>query len=104
MRRSSATGLIPLQFSRAALNIVSGSPTDPCGLVPCGLPSETDEWQQVAKVDYTMGEKHSLFGRYIATSQFTPPFSLEAAEQSLLVTRIGGRDNLAHRSRSARTT
>ena len=61
-----------------------------------GLPSETDEWQNVAKVDFTMSEKHSLFGRYIATSQFTPPpFSLEAAEQNLLVTRIGGRDNLA---------
>ena len=43
-----------------------------------------------------MSEKHSLFGRYIATSQFTPPpFSLEAAEQNLLVTRMGGRDNLA---------
>ena len=88
----------PAQFSRAALNIVSRLPTttDPCGLVQYGLPSATDEWQNVAKVDFTMSEAHSLFGRYIATSQFTPPpFSLEAAEQNLLVTRIGGRDNLA---------
>jgi hypothetical protein len=88
----------PALFSRAALNIVSRLPTttDPCGLVQYGLPSETDEWQQVAKVDYTMTDKHSVFGRYIATSQFTPPpFSLEAAQQNLLVTRIGGRDNLA---------
>jgi hypothetical protein len=88
----------PSQFSRAALNIVSRlpTPTDPCGLVQYGLPSETNEWQNVAKVDFTISDKHSLFGRYIATSQFTPPpFSLEAAQQSLLVTRIGGRDNLA---------
>jgi hypothetical protein len=88
----------PAQFSRAALNIVSRLPTtnDPCGLVQYGLPSETNEWQNVAKVDFTMSDKHSLFGRYIATSQFTPPpFSLEAAQQNLLVTRIGGRDNLA---------
>ncbi|HEY9465943.1 MAG TPA: TonB-dependent receptor [Vicinamibacterales bacterium] len=88
----------PALFSPAALRITSRLPTtnDPCGLVQYGLPSETDEWQQVAKVDFTMNEKHSLFGRYIATSQFTPPpFSLEAAEQNLLVTRIGGRDNLA---------
>ncbi len=88
----------PAQFSPAALRITSRLPTttDPCGLVQYGLPSETDEWQQVAKVDFTMSEKHSLFGRYIATSQFTPPpFSLEAAEENLLVTRIGGRDNLA---------
>ena len=90
--------VIPALFSRAALNITSRLPTttDPCGLVQYGLPSETDEWQQVAKVDFTMSEKHSLFGRYIATSQFTPPpFSLEAAQENLLVTRIGGRDNLA---------
>ena len=88
----------PAHFSPAALKITSRLPTtnDPCGLVQYGLPSETDEWQQVAKVDFTMSDKHSLFGRYIATSQFTPPpFSLEAAEQNLLVTRIGGRDNLA---------
>jgi hypothetical protein len=88
----------PALFSRAALNIVSRIPTttDPCGLVQYGLPSQTDEWQQVAKVDYSMGEKHSFFARYIATSQFTPPpFSLEAAQENLLVTRIGGRDNLS---------
>ena len=88
----------PAMFSRAALNIVSKLPTttDPCGRVQYGLPSETDEWQNVAKVDFTMSDKHAVFARYIATSQFTPPpFSLEAAQQSLLVTRMGGRDNLA---------
>jgi hypothetical protein len=88
----------PALFSPAALRITSRLPTttDPCGLVQYGLPAETDEWQQVAKVDYTISQKHSLFGRFIATSQFTPPpFSLEAAEENLLVTRIGGRDNLA---------
>ena len=89
----------PALFSRAALNIVSRLPTttDPCGLVQYGLPSETDEWQFVGKGDYTINNKHSVFARYIGTSQFTPPpFSLEAAEENLLVTRIGGRDNLAH--------
>jgi hypothetical protein len=88
----------PALFSRAALNITARLPTtnDPCGLVQYGLPSETDEWQQVGKVDFTMSDKHSMFGRYIVTSQFTPPpFSLEAAQENLLVTRIGGRDNLA---------
>jgi hypothetical protein len=88
----------PAQFSKAALAITSRLPTttDPCGLVQYGVPSETDEWQYVGKVDFTINNKHSLFGRYIGTSQFTPPpFSLESAEQNLLVTRIGGRDNLA---------
>ena len=52
-----------------------------------------------------MNQKHSLFGRYIATKQFTPPpFSLEAAQENLLVTRIGGRDNLAQTPPLAGTT
>jgi hypothetical protein len=43
-----------------------------------------------------MNDKHSMFVRYIATTQFTPPpYSLPAAQQNLLVTRTGGRDNLA---------
>src|SRR6185503_18775540 len=88
----------PSQFSKAALAITSRLPTtsDPCGLVQYGVPAKTDEWQYVAKVDYTLNQKHSVFGRYIGTSQLTaPPFSLDAAEKNLLVTRIGGRDNLA---------
>ena len=79
-RRSSATGSIPRCSARRRSTSPPGCrrPTDPCGLVQYGLPSATDEWQYVAKVDYTMSDKHSLFGRYIATTQFTPPpFSLE---------------------------
>ena len=88
----------PSRFSKAALNISRQLPTaeDPCGLVQYGLPSATDEGQLVSKVDYQLNATHSVFGRYILTSQFTPPpFSLDSAEENILVTRIGGRDNLA---------
>ena len=88
----------PALFSKAAQNISGKIPTatDPCGLIQYGLPSATDEGQYVGKVDYQLSAKHSAFGRYIATKQFTPPpFSLDAAQQNLLVTRSGGRDNLA---------
>jgi hypothetical protein len=88
----------PALFSKAALNITARLPTttDPCGLVQYGLPSATDEGQYVAKVDYTINHDHSVFGRYIATKQFTPPpYTLEAAEHDVLVTRVGGRDNKA---------
>ncbi len=88
----------PTLFSKAALNISSKLPlsTDPCGQVQFGQPSATDEGQYVGKVDYQMNSKHSVFARYIGTKQFTPPpFSLDAAQQNLLVTRTGGRDNLA---------
>jgi hypothetical protein len=88
----------PALFSKAALNISTKLPTttDPCGRVQFGQPAATDEWQQVSKVDYQVNEKHRIFGRYIGTSVFTtPPFSLPEANSNLLVTRTGGRDNLA---------
>jgi len=89
----------PALFSKAALNITSKLPTtsDPCGLVQYGLPSASDEGQYVTKVDFTINNAHSLFGRYIATTQFSPPpYTLESAQQNVLTTRIGGRDNIAH--------
>ena len=88
----------PSKFSPAALAITSKLPTttDPCGLVQFGQPSATDEGQYVGKVDYQLSGQHSFFGRYIGTTQLTPPpYSLAASQQDLLVTRMGGRDNLA---------
>jgi Carboxypeptidase regulatory-like domain/TonB dependent receptor-like, beta-barrel len=89
----------PALFSKAALNITSRLPTttDPCGLLQYGLPSATDEGQYVTKIDYTFNNRHTLFGRYIATTQFSPPpFTLASAQQNVLATRIGGRDNKAN--------
>jgi hypothetical protein len=89
----------PDLFSKAALSITAKLPTttDPCGLVQYGLPSATDEGQYVTKVDYTISNAHSLFGRHIATTQFSPPpYTLESAQQNVLTTRIGGRDNMAN--------
>jgi len=88
----------PALFSPAALNITARLPTttDPCGLLQYGLPSATDEGQYVSKVDYTINAKHTLFGRYVATTQFSPPpYTLESAQQNVLTTRVGGRDNKA---------
>jgi hypothetical protein len=88
----------PALFSKAALNISAKLPTtsDPCGLVQYGLPTASDEWQQVTKIDYQLSNKHRLFGRYVGTSFFRPPpYSLPEAQQNLLVTTIGGRDQLA---------
>ena len=89
----------PALFSKAALNITSKLPktTDPCGLLQYGLPSSQDESQYVTKIDYTLNRAHSMFGRYITTTQEAPPpFTLESAQGNVLTTRIGGRDNIAH--------
>jgi carboxypeptidase family protein len=88
----------PALFSKAALAITSKLPTttDPCGRVQFGQPASQDDGQYVGKVDYQVNSQHSFFGRYIGTSYFdAPPFSLPASNQNLLVTRRGGRDNLA---------
>jgi hypothetical protein len=90
--------LAPGAFSAAALKISAKLPTtsDPCGLVQYGLPRSEDEWQQVSKVDYQVNAKHRIFARYIGTSFFrVPPYSLPDAQQNLLVTSTGGRDQLA---------
>ncbi len=90
--------ILPSAFSPAALRITAQLPTttDPCGRVNYGLPSSTDEGQSVGKVDYQVNQKHRVFGRYIATKQFTaPPYTLPDAQQDVLATSIGGRDNLA---------
>jgi hypothetical protein len=88
----------PSLLSPAALKISSKLPqtTDPCGLIHFGQPSATDDGQGVGKVDYQLSDKHSMFGRYIAYKVVSPPpYSLPAAQQDLLVTRMGGRNNLA---------
>jgi hypothetical protein len=89
----SGNKISPTLFSKAALNISAKLPTtsDPCGLIQYGLPTASDEWQQVTKVDYQLNQKHRVFGRYVGTSFFRPPpFSLPEAQQNLLVTSIGG--------------
>lgn len=88
----------PALFSPAALRITSRLPTttDPCGLVQYGLPEKRDDHQFVGKLDYQWNAKHSFFGRYIAYQVVQPPpFELASAEENILVTRQGGRDNLA---------
>jgi hypothetical protein len=88
----------PALFSKAALAITAKLPAaeNECGQVNFGQPAATDDQQYVGKVDYQLNNKHSLFGRYIGTQVVTPPpFGLPEAENNLLVTRTGGRDNLA---------
>ena len=85
----------PALFSPAALNLVKELPatTDPCGRVNYSRPSKANEDQYIGKVDVQVGQNHSLFGRYMATQVFVPPpLSLN---DNILVSNVGGRDNLA---------
>ena len=81
--------------SPAALKVSAKLPTttDPCGEVRYGLSADTDEWQSVNRIDFQMSPDHSLFGRYMATSNVKAiPFEKTG---NLLTTNAGGIDNLA---------
>ncbi len=85
----------PGQFSRTALTIANKLPqtSDPCGTLIYGQRSPLDDRQYVGKGDYQWNDKHSLFGRYLATSQkAATPYSLD---ENLLTTATPGADNLA---------
>jgi hypothetical protein len=59
----------PRLFSPAAVNIASRLPstTDPCGQVTWGAKRDSNESQQVGKIDYQWSSNHSVFGRYMYT-------------------------------------
>jgi len=65
----------PSKFSAPALKMLTyfePLPTDPCGRVQYGVKSNFNEYMGVAKVDYQLSPKHSLFGRYYATHYYAP--------------------------------
>jgi Carboxypeptidase regulatory-like domain len=86
----------PTQFSPAAMKLVPKLPqaTDDCGKVTYGLVSKINEWQSVGKVDYQWSDKHSLFGRYMATVYDQPP-PYTYSSSNLLTSTDAGFDNLA---------
>ena len=83
------------QFSPQALAIVKKFPdaVGPCGQVSFGPVTKINEAQGLGRVDYTISQKQTLFGRYMATTYLLPPaFSLS---KNILDTVQGGLDNLA---------
>jgi hypothetical protein len=87
----------PARLSPAAVNIARRLPTpvDACGRVNYSRSRPRDERQYIGKMDVQLTQNHSLFGRYILTTDvLTPP--LELQPENLLVSSLGGRDNIAH--------
>ncbi len=63
----------PSALSAAALNLAGRLPTttDPCGETSYSIPLDRGEGQFVGRVDYQLNANHSIFGRYMATSDNT---------------------------------
>ena len=63
----------PSALHPVSVNIARTFPVtnDPCGRVVYGKVANQDEDQVVAKVDYTISPKHSIFGRYMLGNLYT---------------------------------
>ena len=59
----------PKLFDPVAAKFVSYLPTsnDPCGKITYGSVNPINDKQWVTKIDYTLNEKHSIFGRILST-------------------------------------
>jgi hypothetical protein len=79
----------PSLFSPIALNLAKLLPvtSNPCGQITYATPASFTEQQGVARVDYQLSSKHSIFGRFFNTNYETPAGSKSAG---LLVDAIGG--------------
>jgi len=69
----------PAQYSKVAMyitnKVLASIPVQPdaCGLITYGgAIMKQDNWQLVSKVDYQKSAQHSIFGRFLATSQYFP--------------------------------
>ena len=59
--------IAPSPLNPVAVNIAKTFPVtnDPCGRTLYGLVANQDEDQVVAKIDYQINTKHSIFGRFM---------------------------------------
>jgi hypothetical protein len=65
----------PSLFSPPALKMLTyfePLPVEPCGRVQYGVKSNFNEYMGVAKGDYQVTARHSIFGRYYATHYYAP--------------------------------
>jgi hypothetical protein len=87
----------PATYSPAAVAAAHELPqtTDPCGLVRWGSPVHQNETQTPVRVDFQLSQAHSLFARYMLTTDHrTVPYDL--SDQNPLVTTEGGSHDRAH--------
>ncbi len=80
-------------FSAPAVTILKSIPvsTDPCGQYRYGVPNVENEDQYIGRSDWTINDKHSVFGRYFIARLTNPPAPL----QNLLFTNRAGLKDLS---------
>lgn len=81
----------PSTFDPASLALAkylpTGSTTSGCGRVSWGAPGHSNEQQYVGRGDWTINQKHSLYGRYFIDMYNLPAFF---SPTNVLVTAVSG--------------
>ncbi|HEY4359008.1 MAG TPA: carboxypeptidase-like regulatory domain-containing protein [Acidobacteriaceae bacterium] len=80
----------PTTFNPAAVNLIKQLPTakaDRCGKIVYAIPNPNNENQYVGKVDWTVSQRHSTFGRYFIDDYSNP--GIDTTNNLLLSTRSG---------------
>ena len=89
--------IAPALISPAARAIAAKlpQPEDECGRVQYERTRPTDDAQYIGKVDFQLSGNHSMFARYILTTQkVTPPLVLNP--ENILVSTQGGNEQKGH--------
>ncbi len=84
----------PSRFDKASVALSKYLPqtTDPCGRVSYGIPVQSDDTQLITRVDWTINQKHSLYGRYLLDQYRLAAFF---DPHDILVTSTTGNDERA---------
>ena len=95
----------PALFSPAAMNLARRLPssTHPCGEINYELPSDSDEFQTLARIDFQSGARHSFFGRYLLT-RFTQEPGYQGGDDNVLKTFAKGSNMNSHSTTLGATT
>jgi len=84
----------PARFNQQALNTLNFVPvsSDPCGLLRIAIPNPVDEDQIDGRIDWNLGTKNSLYGRYFVADYRNP--GIFDGKDLLLTTRYGVKDRV----------
>jgi hypothetical protein len=87
----------PPLLSPAAVRIAGMLPatSDPCGQISYSRPTKPRESQPIARVDWRLNTRHTLFARYMLSTTFWDP-AFANANGNILAATLGGRDNTQH--------
>jgi hypothetical protein len=82
---------------KAMTNYFPTPPDQACGRIVYGAISNSSEYMGVAKIDYQVNSRHTIFGRYFAPHEASPPSQgNQAATKATILSSVGaaGTDDL----------